>query len=283
MSRRRRRTAPGGGGSRIAPALRWPAHRLPRSLWSKSALALVLLVAAGLSPGLLPTVHRSGRWAVIVDQLALTAPNPAFAESATQTLEAGGYGVDYVHGESVNVDYYRNLPAQDYDVVVFRAHSGRLRLKGQTQVEDDAGLFTTQVYSRPLYADEQLDERLFIARYLDIPGPSYFGIAPKFISRSMRGSFHGATIILMGCDGARGEQLAAAFKEKGAGAVIGWDELVTSNRTDAATDRLLTHLVHDGLSPEDAVRATMREIGPDWEYASRLVVFQGDRPASANN
>ena len=219
---------------------------------------------------------RTGRWAAIVDQLALTAPGPAFNESATETLNDGGYNVDYVPGDSVGVDFYRSLGQQDYKVIVFRVHAGRLRLKGEQDVKEDAGLFTSQRYVRDEYKSEQLDRRLFIARYLDgteAGQPSYFGIAPDFIRKSMKGDLHGATIILMGCDGVRGEELAAAFRERGAGAVIGWDELVTSERTDLATARLLQHLVRDGLAPQAAVNVTMAEIGPDDEYGSTMMVY----------
>jgi len=250
---------------------------LVRTASRKRILLLATIAAVWAALAGLPADPRPDeRWAFVVDQLSLTAPNPDFVSDAQRTFQDAGYGVDYVAGEGVTVEFYRSLLRRRYDVVVFRVHAGRLRLKGDEDVREDAGLFTSERYVRTGYPEEQLDRRLFIARYLDEGSPSYFGISPDFVRKSMQGDFDGATIILMGCDGLRGSALAEAFKDRGAGVVIGWDELVTDQRTDAATERLLTYLVRDGLSPTEAVDAVMREIGPDFEHGSRLMVFASD-------
>ncbi len=63
--------------------------------------------------------------AAIVDQLDLTFPNQLFREEATRTLEAAGYEVEYIPGEQVTVDYYRELPTHGYDLIVLRIHAAR--------------------------------------------------------------------------------------------------------------------------------------------------------------
>ncbi len=238
------------------------------------ALAILAIVAAFVFAS-----HGGGqRRAVIIDQLNDTAPNPAFAAEAQRTLRPAGYAVDYVSGSAVDVDLFRHLPDHRYDLVIVRAHSGRLQVEGQTlatehpEFTDDAALFTSEPWSSSKYLDEQRDHRLSIARYDVRADPSFFGITPKFIRDSMQGRLGGATIVLMGCDGLRGGALATALRERGAGDVIGWDELVTAARTDDATLRLLGHLAAGG-STSQAVASTMSEIGSDPDHHSALLVY----------
>ena len=64
--------------------------------------------------------------------------------------------------------------------------------------------------------------------------------------------------------------------EKGAKAVIGWDALVSAAQTDAATERLLQHLVAEGLPMGEAVQKTMAEVGTDPSYGASLRVYPRD-------
>jgi hypothetical protein len=66
---------------------------------------------------------------------------------------------------------------------------------------------------------------------------------------------------------------AEAFVHKGAKVVAGWDSLVSASQTDAATERLLQHLVVDGLSVEEAVQRTGKEVGPDPGFNSSLLLY----------
>src|SRR4030042_6800376 len=61
--------------------------------------------------------------AAIVDHLSLSHPNQAFVKECSETLKKAGYTVDYYKGEEVTVEFYRNLPALEYDLIVFRVHS----------------------------------------------------------------------------------------------------------------------------------------------------------------
>ena len=206
--------------------------------------------------------------AVIIDQLSLTSPDQAFVDDATRTLRAAGYTIDYVPGAKVTVDYYRGLPKRNYGLILVRAHSGLVLRNAATSGSDtrppeDTFLFTSEPYSEGTHVDEQRAQRLSVAYYLDtglVPGdadallrafraePRYFGIKPGFIQSSTQGRFHQTTVVLMGCNGLSTKALAAAFIKKGAQAVIGWDESVTADHTDAATERLLGHLLGDKLS-----------------------------------
>lgn len=234
------------------------------------ALAITLVYARWGGDGEGPSGPKT---AAIVDQLSLTAPNPEFAAAATETLEEAGYGVDYFPGEEVTVDFYRGLAAGNYDFIILRAHSARLQQEWQGELIDEVILFTTEPYDEKKYVEEQLSGNLATARYFDDSEP-LFGIGPDFIRSSMPGSFSDTTIVLMGCEGLGSEDTAQAFVAKGAKTVISWSGLVSATHTDAATEDLLGLLLDEGLPPEEAVVATMDEVGPDPTYGSELLLLQ---------
>ncbi len=218
-----------------------------------------------------------GPKAVIVDQLSLTHPNSAFIEAAASTLHQAGYRVYYIPGEQATVDVYRNLPSDDYDLIIWRAHAGRFQSPDGT-LGDDVSVFTTEDYSKTKYVEEQREGRLKIALLNQRAEDErlfykLFGITAEFVESSMRGDFDGATVILMGCDVLRADSLAKAFVQKGAKAVVGWNDFVSASHTDAATERLLEHLLIEELSVEQAVAQTTAELGPDPFYDSVLLSY----------
>ena len=231
------------------------------SLAVAAALALTLLSGGDAGP--------DQKTAAIVDQLSLTAPNPEFPATATATLEKAGYAVDYFPGDRVTVDFYRELPAKGYDLLILRGHSARLREEFQGVALDEVILFTNEPWSDKRYLDEQNEGRLAIARYTE-EGDRYFGIAPEFIQESMEGSFDATTIVLMGCEGLGSEKTADAFVAKGAESIISWDGLVSATHTDAATEELLDRMLLGRLPAKEAVAETMASVGPDPTYGSEL-------------
>ena len=211
----------------------------------------------------------AGPRAVIIDEASLTAPNPAFAEAAMALLQQAGYVVDYYAGGDVTVDFFRNLPAQNYGFIIFRGHS--------VAFFDNLVLFTDEPYSKDAHVDDQRSGRLVEVHWNAecIDEPRFFGIMPEFIE-NLDGGFDGATVLITGCWGLDPNTTAAAFVKKGAGVVVGWDGLVLANHTDAATERLLQHLLVDRLPASEAVGRTMAEIGPDPEYGSTLGVYPAE-------
>jgi hypothetical protein len=208
--------------------------------------------------------------AAIVDQLGTTQPNPDFSEAATEMLEQAGYLVDYYPPEVVTVEFYRNLPKGDYDLIVLRTHSTAVISRGEEDVKS-ISLFSNEPYSLDLYYDEQLAGRIGFAEYQE-GGPQYFGITAEFIRSSMKGKFDGATIIMMGCEGLLNDVAAEAFAEKGASNFISWDGLVSAEHTDEATERLLHHLAIESQPAAEAVSLTMAEVGPDPIHGSELLL-----------
>ncbi len=242
------------------------------------AVAAVVLVAA-VAAGAIVLANRGddastpeSKTAAIVDQLSLTQANPQFVSQARGLLEGAGYRVDYFPGDQVTVDFYRTLPKRGYDLIILRAHAGITTevdlSSGERKETEYVSLFTGEPYSAEKYAQEQLD-RLGKAVYYE-GAPPLFGIGPRFVEESMDGGFEGALIIMMGCDGLRSQRTAEAFLHKGASAFVSWSQPVTADHTDAATERLLEHLLRDGFSTADAVSRTASEIGPDPSYGAEL-------------
>jgi hypothetical protein len=272
MSRRRHKKRP----QKAEPPPARPGSRLRRA-----ALAVIgtALLSAALASGLLLSGLVGGgsgpKKAAIVDQLALTQPNPDFAASATNILEQAGYAVDYFPGEQVTVDLYRNLPAEDYDLIILRVHSGISEetdvTTGEKTMREYVALFTGEPYSEDKYPQEPIG-RLGKAEYYE-GAPPLFGVGPDFITYSMRGSFDKTLIVLMGCDGLRSPRTGQAFLDKGASAFVSWSRSVSATHTDAATLRLLEKLLIEGLPVGDAVAQTAAEVGPDPSHGAELRVL----------
>jgi len=211
--------------------------------------------------------------AAIVDQLSLTFPNQSFIQTAANTLKQARYTVDYYSGEKVKVEFYRNLPVGDYGLIILRAHSTAAELEGKEFVETPVSFFTSEDYSQTKYVQEQLTDQLAIGSYSMPQPPYYFGITPKFVTTSMKGTFQNTIVIMMGCEGLSNNKMAEAFVGKGAKAYVSWDGSVSSSHTDQATTQLLKHLVTEGQTISQAVENTAREVGPDEVYNSILKYY----------
>lgn len=244
-----------------------------------AAFTVGITIAAGSSVLLGP--HLSGSAtseqgtasprAVILDQLSLTSPNPSFVQTATGTLEGAGYHVDYYAGDQVTVDLIRNLPAGNYDLILFRSHVARL-LTTSGQYTDDVMLFTNEDYDGSKYDAEQSVGRLGRVS-LFTQSEKYFGILHQFVEQSLEGRFTKATVLLMGCDGARNDAMANAFLDSGADSFVSWNNEVSASHNDLTTEVLLQRLVVDKLPLTQAVNATMGEVRSDPVYKSSLVSY----------
>jgi hypothetical protein len=239
-------------------------------------VAVVGVVAVLLSSDDSPATDTAAKKAVIVDQLQLTHPGPEFISDARSLLSDAGYSVDYVSGEQVGVETYRTLASRDYDLVILRVHAGTTTEvdanTGERTDEEYVSLFTNELYDPAKYSQDQMN-RLGKATYPDGSG-GFFGIGPEFI-KNIPGSFEGAPIIMMGCDGLRSQKTAEAFLDKGAGPFVSWSNQVSGNFTDNATEILLQNWLIDGLPLEEAVKATADEVGPDPTYAGELRILTG--------
>jgi len=208
--------------------------------------------------------------AVIVDQLSSVQENEEFIGNVTKELEDYGFEVDLCQGDNVTVDFYCQLPTHGYKLIIFRAHSGLLAENEVTQ--DRTVLFTNEEYSQLKHYDDQLRDRLVMAR-VDENHPMVFGIPPKFIAESMKGKFDEAVVIMMGCSGLFMRDLAEAFIDKGASIYVAWNGSVELYYVDEATAYLVTQLCSRNMTIKEAVDNTRVVIGPDPEHWSGLEYY----------
>lgn len=294
---------PGRTGARRAPTPVASGAAGGRAVGSRARTAGLLFAGmAVLGAVAVLTSRPAAPRALFVDQLDLTHPNPAFVAAATGILADAGLAVDYVPGRDVTVDLYRNLPARPYDLILLRSHSAR-RAASVSELADDVTLFTAERFTWSRHADAIRSKRvgavynefeyliptheaahwasavppvtstpdsgeLFDGRKL------FFGIRGGFIETDLNGRFERSPlVILMGCDGLRSTRMAEAFVGKGARAFVSWDQPVSPERTDVATEDLLRRLYVDDLPVPEAVAATMAAIGPDADHGSTLTFF----------
>jgi hypothetical protein len=207
-----------------------------------------------------PNINPSSKSTVaIVDQLSLTYPNQTFIQTATSVLKNAGYAVDYYPGENVTVNFYRNLPAYNYKIIILRVHAA---IWPEMQL---ISFFTSETYSESKYTADQLSFYLGRAIFPNqtINDPGYFAITANFVKNAMKGSFNDTTIIMMGCYGLEYPSMAQVFIEKGAKVYIGWNDTVSADHTDETTTILLKHLILEKQAIGQAIENTMKEKGAD--------------------
>lgn len=214
--------------------------------------------------------------AAIVDQLSAPQPNPEFVENSKSILKEAGFDVDYYEGTEVTVDFYRNLPSQNYDLIILRAHSAINK-----NIESTA-FFTCENYSLDKYTDMQKDNQVMpgkTSESLYEGGPTYFVVNSRFVRLSIKGRFENTLIITTGCDSLVYPDMAQAFVAKGAAAYIGWRGLVMAEHTDSAASHLLQNLIIENMSLGEAAEEVWKVVGPDPTYKSAIQLY----PPSAEN
>jgi len=253
----------------------------PRKLTYGLAITLAsVLIAYYLITTYLPPPPSELK-AAIVDQLSLTVEENLtrdFNETATNILKQAGLKVDYYPSEQVDVGFYRDLPPKNYKLIILRSHSTAGQRSNGELIPSFTVLFTSEPYDKTKYYAEQGSGQLAQVYYTPyhVGDPSYFGITPYFVKRSMQGSFSDAVVILMGCEGLSNSETAQAFIEKGAKVYVSWNASVSASHTDIATTHLLQHLVLEKQSVKNSVDQTMKEVGLDPDYNSQLVFYPAE-------
>jgi len=216
-----------------------------------------------------PTPQAESRKAALVDLIALTNQNPEFTEQVVACLREAGFSTDVYEGEEVTIELYRTLPAKGYKLILIRTHS--TNVLNESIPGGPVFLFTSEVYEKSRYVKEQLTNRIGRARLLyGDDSPLYFAILSGFVRQDVVGRFDDTLIIIGGCQSLGTPDLARALLDRGAGAVVGWNEWVDLSHNDQALLHLLRGLTAEKLTLEQAIRKTMNEIGPDPAYDSIL-------------
>jgi hypothetical protein len=233
-------------------------------------LVLLVLTLSSCSPKrITPTPTPEPRKAALVDQIALTNPDSEFTDQALAYLREAGFSTDVYEGEEITIEFYRTLPTKGYKLILIRSHA--TNILNEALPGGPVFLFTSEIYEKNRYVKEQLTNRIGRARALyDEDSPLYFAIMSGFIRQDMKGRFDDTLIIIGGCQSLGTPDLAQALLDRGASAVVGWNEWVDLSHNDQALLYLLRVLTTEKLTLEQAVRKTMNEIGPDPAYESSL-------------
>ena len=239
-----------------------------------TAVIILFLLGFGLSLFLQQPPRASVPKAAIIDQLSssmLTSssryPNQTLIDSARTLLYTRFPEVDY-YSDNATVDNYKNLPAEGYKLIIWRAHSAI----------DESGKYIAISTSEnngtadyPQYSNGELT-------LCDILGDPrlYFAITPKFISQVMNGRFNDTVIILMSCNGLKEgyTETARALQEKGAKAIISWDGWIENPDNDETTGLLLNYLINESDTIQQAVDKIPQQQSA--QGPSRLHFFPGD-------
>jgi len=222
-----------------------------------------------------PCLAPSERCEGVSSSELFPSPNERFGFGVTTDIK--DYDVGLLHAilfnEELGFGYSRvhefmlatlePLTYPGYRLIIFRIHSSDVDPTGEI------GLFTSELYREDQWVLEQVRGRLAYGHTIpDAQGPDYFAIVPAFISEEMRGRFNDTLLIIGGCKTLASPELAEAFLDRGASAVVGWDDVVDLAHNDRAILRLLMAIVGEKMSVEEAVRRTMIDIGPDPVYHS---------------
>jgi hypothetical protein len=224
-----------------------------RTLVAVLAIVLVGSAISAISLFLLrPQPLHFSMNAVIVDQLSLDFPNSTFVNNATAMLKDYGFDVSYVYNESVTVDFFHGLAKGNYGIIVLRTHTA-MRNESDVKTVD---IFTSELFGSSKHTDE-LDSGQLVKGILTYSGEKqYFAVTSEFIKR-LDGSFPKSIVFMMGCwsNKAQYDQVAREFVSKGATVCTGWSEMVSPEKTDSETLRLISSVLQNETI-QDAVDLT---------------------------
>jgi len=203
--------------------------------------------------------------AAIIDQLHNDKPNENYQKLVTEYLETAGYEVDLYTTDAITVNFYKRLPAMNYEFIVIRSHA-----LGPGVIEDSATLFTGEKYSEDKHLQEQLSGLLgigipFRPSHVEQRGGSeffsdqkYFVLGSQLIDEKMIGSFPGSTIILGGCDTQEESFLANSLLGRGASEIVGWNGLITARDNDVIILELLEEVLVNDVAMDEAILLVMK-------------------------
>lgn len=229
-------------------------------------LTFILVLVLGKHTVIKPTQTPHRYTAAIIDQLSDSFPNKNFISKSQEILKKAGFDVRVYKGNEVNVSLLKELPYYEYNLIIFRAHSGLSTVNGK--LDQTTFIFTNEKYNRMKYPKEQLSDEIVPAKVTE-NSPGYFAIGPKFIMH-LNKPFNHTIIIMTGCAGLKVDDLAKAFIQKGASCYIAWDASVTADYMDKATLHLLTHLFDNRETVESATTNTIKDTGLDPDYNAFL-------------
>lgn len=232
-----------------------------------SGLAAIIVFGFLISSFLLQTPEaKFSLKAAIIDQLGEEISNPEFNETGVvaSILKNAGFNVSYHRSETIDVTFYKGLAKYNYGIIILRSHAA------MRENETTIDFFTSEEFRADKYVSQQNNGLLTKGNYSWKPEKFYFAITPKFIE-NLEGTFPKSIVIAMGCWTLKPEcnQMAKAFKNKGATVYIGWTKKVDADHTDRETVSLLRNLLEHNKTVADAVA----RVTADWQYSSKMSFY----------
>jgi hypothetical protein len=227
-----------------------------RTIYTGATIVIILIIIVATLSFYLQKPNNSTPKAAIIDQLSssdLTSNfryvNQTFVDTTTALLQKYFPEVDY-YQDNATVDNYAKLPSEGYKLIIWRAHSA-LDPSGYVAISTTENNVTSDT---PEYESLYQDGRLTLCKIEGDP-TLYWAITPKFISETMSGRFDDTVIILMSCNGLDNShtKTAEALEEKGAKAIISWDDWIGASNNDGATALLLNYLINENNTIQQAV------------------------------
>jgi len=204
--------------------------------------------------------------AALIDELAMTNPDPYLVANVTSTLTKAGYTIDYYGQKDITVDLFRRLPSKGYGVVILRDHSTSL-------TGDVIALVTSEPFDLGKYVNERSAGKII---QVPLDNSTYFGITPTFVRESMQGSFPNTVLVVMGCAGLANSEMAQAFVARGAEVYISWNDVVFTNQTDGGTILLLQSMT-TGHRVDEAVTWATENAPSNPGYSIQLEYYPLDQ------
>jgi hypothetical protein len=236
---------------------------------------LFLLVASMLVPYSQSKADNSTELrAAIIDQVSFFEPDTGPISEVAAMLESAGFTVDVWQGESVTIDFYRELPLYGYKLIVFRTHMS-FYYPGNipdTSIIQGTALFSGELYSTARHISDQLNDTVIKAN-ITKDSPTVFAVNSKFITDTMEGKFDDTVILMMGCTSYYLDDIANAFIQKGASTYIGWDGKVNLAHLDQVTLNLIDNIYVKHICIETSVTQTMSTLGPDPFCGAHLIYY----------
>lgn len=267
MSRAARRRA-----KRRAPAKTTTPGWLPWGLVGVGLLIAVAVIGSRLLAPQPPAAVETDLRGVVIDQLSPEDANDSLRSAVRADMRKFGLEVREIEGDEVTVQTYRSLGNSGPSVLLIRSHSGILTLEGDEEQHITA-LFTNEPYSKAKYVTEQLRDRVLIVRRHEQDEQLKFGVSPLFILHSMEENLSRTVVIIAGCSCLGRTDLAEAFRARGASVVLSWDQPVSLDYLDRATEYLVDALLAQEMTIEDATVLTMAEFGSDPEFGAILLYY----------
>jgi len=239
-------------------------------------IAVILIFVVFLAYSLLrpqnpsPDEQTSPPKAALIDHLSFSSPPPneTFKVQCRTILEDAGFDYTYYGGEKVTINFYKNLPTYDYNLLILRVHSAVIK-NAEGNLTNLIGLFTSEVYNEttvdPWYLSELQQSRLALASLFLGRNDTFFGITPYFVQSSMVSHFRNTVIIMMGCEGLNRTSMAEVLIQRGAKVYISWTGPVGISHTDDATIRLLQSLLKQNQTIRTAVEGIISD--PTWWWS----------------